>query len=257
MPTMKISSVKAGAELAARIARKADDGDEVLTTREVDRMLKQKQIDAPTAAMLRTAIAHADNMGDRTVDGMIKAIETNRDKILGTNKDGNTVLDDKEQKRTKTKAGKALMLFIQEHAGDKIGSFKIKPDGEDLWKPRKKFVAKDGATTAEVCEAMVQHFNGRANDNFVSGGGPTRYVIGDAEAKGLAKAIEALPTARAKAVLKALSERVKMVDTGITGEIKRVFLADQAATRIERLAKKLHVSADFRGDPKAPHLIYD
>lgn len=256
MATMKLTQVKAAAALAERVARKADDGDEVLTTQEVDRLEKQGQIDAATAAMLRTAIALAKNQGDQTLEGIAKALLSTRDRIVTFDKNKDRQLDDKEQKRVRTKAGAALLEFARQHGKQKIGSFKLKPDGKDLWVPRRPFRVPPNALPDQIVNALMTHFNGRANDNYAAANAPTRFVVGDAEAKGIAGAIAKMPAAQARDVLKELSARIQQPDYRGTWNPMRIFLADKAAERIEALAKKLGVRANFRGQPGAPKYDY-
>lgn len=67
----------------------------------------------------------------------------------------------------------------------------------------------------------------------------------------LAPKIGKLSNAKAKAVLTALSARIKQTDQpGF--DPKRIWVEDKGVQLLDALAKKVGLQADFKGNPKAP-----
>ncbi len=260
MSSISMKRIHRALALIPKLARKADDGDEVLTKRELDRLtrkepkMRRPQLDAVTGEVLRAGVAVTKNIGDRSVDGFPLVVAKMKPEILEANKDGAAVLDDKAQKRVKSRFGRAVLAFARQHGLKTLAAFKIVPSTAELWLPKKAFSVSASATPDAVLDALLRHFNGRANDNRESSVNITRYVIGDAEAKGMVAAIAKLPKSRAKAVLRALRARIQTNAYGM--DPKPVYLPSRAEKRVTALAKKLGVGGSFHGNPQAPKYNY-
>jgi ribosomal protein L22 len=107
-------------------------------------------------------------------------------------------------------------------------------------------------------EKLVTHYNSWANDNSMHGTRPasiTRYVLGPAETKAIAIHIAKQPTSTAKALLRELSKRINQADDrGF--DPKRIYVEPKAEKLLEAVAKKVGLTLDFKGDPKAPKFDY-
>lgn len=94
------------------------------------------------------------------------------------------------------------------------------------------------------------------NDNKGAGAtGVSRYVMGEVEAKGMAKEIAGLPLSFRKKVLKALEARVQQNPSEI-GDPQRIYFTAEAVPHIAKLAKDAGISCNFVGRAAPPQFDY-
>jgi hypothetical protein len=269
MADMKLKRVQSGAALVKKLLEKADNGDQTLTVGEVDKALGPSNpppgtrpdtwsADLATRSVLTAAVNKTKSTGDRTLDGIKKGVDAAFKEIKAADLDGDGALTVAEQKKVKTNLGKLLMGFAEAHGDKSVTWFKIKP-GEEMYVPKRPFRAPANATASAWVDAAVKHFNGFSNDNSTHGRRPdsiTRYVLGTTEAKGIVSELEKLTATKARAALRALDKRINTGNPLRIEDPKRVYLDEGGQKVMGALAKKLGISVDLKGEPKAPKFDY-
>ena len=266
MPSIPIKRISSAAALVQKLVDKVDNGDATLTVAEFKRVnpgwqpqvrgqprVYKGSLDAETDAVLLAAINRAKTRGDRSTTGIKSGIQEVVDEFKKADADGDGKLSDAEQKKVKSPLGLSLAAFATLHGGDSISDFKL-PAVAGVYVPKTPFVMPRGATSMGIVDALVKHFNAFSNDNRVNDAThtPTRFVLGEVEAKGIAAEIAKMPQTTAKGVLAAFAQRIQMNDT-TDFKPPRIWIDNaKGIAAFDALAKGLGVKADFQGKPGAP-----
>lgn len=257
MKNVTMSQVKSGAALLKKLLAKADNGDGTLTVRELQAAVnpaKGKPVDGLTQATLVDAVNKMKVTSERTVKGIQKAVDDVFKEIKKGDVDGSSSISPEEVKKLKTKLAKSLVEFSGTHGRKSASSFNIVPHVEDVYVPTRPFRAPKNASSAHYVDSLVQHFNSWANDNSKHGRRPesiTRYVLGVDETKAVAKEIAKLAPAKAKAALRELAKRIAGKDGAMP-----LYVDPKGQTVLNRVAKDFGVTANFKGNPRAPQFDY-
>ncbi len=256
IPELSKAQVDRGAKLLTDLLAKLDNGDQVMTTTELSRAKVSYKGDESKGQLhttLWTAINRASNKGSRDLEGIANEIELARKEIHAGNTDGKAAISGTEQMRANSVLGEALRGFIHAHKDDKVSDFKITP--EPIYVPSRPFRAPYRASAGEWLQAAVKHFNSFSNDNKGAGADNiSRYVMGEIEAKGIAKEVAKLSPTFGKSVMKALEERVQQ-GQGVT-DPQRIYLTGEGQTPLLAVAKDLSVKVNLQGDPRPPSFDY-
>lgn len=271
MADLKLKRVQSGASLVKKLLDKADNGDEVLTLKEVKKSYNGDggrwgatltpdvwTVDVKTADVLQAAVNKLKVTGDRSVESIKKGVDETLKELKAADLDKDGALSAAEQKKVKTKLGKTLLAFSEAHGERSVTWFKLKP-GEELYVPTRPFRAPANATAAKWIDACVKHFNGYSNDNSKHGRRPdsiTRYVLGGTEARGVAGELEKLTPAKAKAALRALSDRINTPRPLAPEDPVRIYLDAEGQKVLVAAAKKLGITVDLKGEQRAPKFDY-
>jgi hypothetical protein len=266
---LNIPLVLDAAQLLKELLTKMDNGDETLTASEAIRAMRgdvvftpvpeEPHFDNVTFEAVRAAIDKMKAQSVRSLSGLHDGIDRAMAEItLAATTNSN--LDYAVNKKVKTTLAKTLLNFAAAHSGHRAEEFHFMPGTDPVFVPTKPFVPKASDSPAELVESLMGHFNSYSNDNSTHGRRPasiTRYVLGTVETTGIAKAIAALPAARARQVVAALARRIHMADDRSSGWMpRRIWVEPKAESTLDRLARDLEVSADFKGVPKAPGFDY-
>lgn len=240
-PALTNKQLTAAATLLTSILNKADNGDDVMTAVEVRLAdIRFKGAADPVASgALTNAVNRAKNDGSREISGIAKAIADALKETLGA-------------KKPQTVLGKALVAFAQAHNGDKLSDFATTP--EKIYVPTRPFKAPNHASPEEFVTALATHVNAFSNDNK-SGSQSTRLVMGAVETSGMAREIEKLSPAYAKAVLKALEARIQLPKDYL-GDPKRIYLTAEGQALMAAAGKRVGGSYNFVGIAAPPAFNY-
>ena len=271
MADVKLKRVQSGASLVKKLLDKADNGDQVLTPTEVKKSYNghvgpggvpihpdRWTVDPKTADVLLAAVNKRKSAGDRSVSSIKKGVDEALKEIKAADRDGDGALTAAEQKKVKTNLGRTLLAFSEQHGDKSVTWFKIK-SGEEMYVPTRPFRAPANASAAQWIDACVLHFNGYSNDNSTHGRRPdsiTRYVLGGVEARGIVGELEKLTPAKAKAALRALADRINTARPLTIEMPRRIYLDEGAQKALGALAKKLGLTVDLKGEPRAPQFDY-
>lgn len=196
-----------------------------------------------------TASNRAQNKGDPTVEGLLAELELALAEILAGNTDGNGTVTAAELGKHLTQLGGQLALFAVMHKGHKLADFSFEP--EKIYVPTRPFYAPANADAATYLDALIRHVNAFSNDNKMPGSPlPTRYVMSEVEAKGMAKELEKQSRSRGRAVLRKLEERVAVA--GQLHDPPGVYFTPPAVEVMNAQAKRLGITCQFVGPASPP-----
>lgn len=233
--------IGAGVELLKEVARKADSNfDGKLSKSEVARVTGSVQdgnvVQAAFWGVFGKAKA-ASKKSTPALDDFNKAAAAVKAELKGSGPSGTT--------------STAVASFSVQYSSKRDPSinFLFDHDG-DLPVSQRDSVQLQG-TPREQAENLVWYFNQRANDNRWpkwAGRIISRNVLGLAEAKAVTQKLSSLPPAKAKALLRALSDWI------VKGGPGCLYLLPEAVKPFDDLAKKLKVTASFVGPKATPRL---
>lgn len=232
MPNFKVSDVSRAASLLKKLVEKSDvnrdgavrgaEGGSVTPKRMPATNIKRLGPGHAVTSVQRFALSK----GSAQVKDIKKAVDEVAKRVRAGDKDQDGFISESELKKLSTVAERTFVMFGRDFAHKSLEDFNL-PAPREPKAPRFSWKG----TPAEVTSSLLDAYSDRKNDNFWpswsgSGPGPSRYVLTDAEAKKMVKALEPLYPSRQKAVLSELARRTERSTFGcvsVNAAARKVF----------------------------------